>query len=77
MANFDTELERLVETAQSIAASLRLKAAAIDEVAKKIAKSKDPSDAAHVVELVQATISNAKVDHLFQQAIRVARAERD
>lgn len=75
MANLDVEIERLVSSTRSVADALRLKAAAIDDVAAKIAESKDPAAAAQVIELVQSAIANSQIDRLLQQAIRAARAE--
>lgn len=75
MPNLDTEIVRLADTARSVAESLRLRAAAIENVADRILESKNPSDATHVVELVQATVANAKLDLLMAQVIRATRAE--
>lgn len=75
MANLDVEIERLVGSTRSVADALRLKAAAIDEVAASIAESKDPAAAVQVIELVQSAIANSQIDRLLQQAIRAARAE--
>lgn len=75
MAHFNVEVDRLVAEINSIATGLRLKAAAIDEVASRIAASRNPADASQVAELVQGAMANLGIDRLFQQAIRVARAE--
>ena len=77
MPNLDTEIVRLADTARSVAESLRLRAAAIENVADRILESKNPSDAIQVVELVQTTVANAKLDLLMAQSIRAARAEQD
>ena len=77
MANLNIEISRLADSARAVAESLRLRAAAIDEVANGITLSNDPADAAKVVELVQSAFANSNVDLLLQQAIRAARAERE